>query len=876
MQIRDYPRPSGDTGIGFHWYPDYWHYSQRELDLFIPKLKGIGASWLTVLSPFPEPIPESFIKGLLEAWIEPVIRIYTRFVEPLDQSQLRRLCQTYAGWGAHYIHVYNEPNLAVEWAEFDPRALPDRFMDHALPCLETMYGVDGIIPLFTPLAPGGNYWDTDFLRTCFELIIIRGKSYLLDKLALGIHNYAFNRPLTWGQGGRSRWPEAQPHNTPPGSQDHMGFYLFEWYDEIVRPRAGRSLPMICSENGTLMGNRTDSNYPAVDPESHAQRSVEMSRLVMEGRVPQYVFNNAFWLLVAGDESDHAPQRWYKPDGQPVFSQSITAMQAMPKQLKPSGAPLYLPVLVRVLMPDGSVQVMETEEYLKGVVPAEMGPDAPLEALKAQAVAARCYAVTNRSHWDVGADVCTTTHCQVWRSERHPHTDQAIEDTKGVVAIYGDQIIRAFYFGHCDGYTRNSEDVWVQVLPYCRSVFCIKPFPELWGHGVGMCQEGAMEMARQGASYQEILRHYYSGIEVLKTFPLPAVEPVPVPAPTPEPEPVPPPEPTPEPPPEPVPEPIPPPTPEPEPIPPPEPTPEPTPPPTPEPAPEPVEPVVVPEPHPPAGPPTIEAPIPEPEPTAWTMTSQRRRGVQAIAGTFPTAGIELTVTDPGGHSVTVVSGSKGEFGPGGFEVLCWAKGPYTLTFLDQSFQVEVRGDFLFVTFEKTGVGPQDTRLVSAWINRPTVQEWLDHFAQAETYRPLFSLEEPSGEEARALGPTVWTMREERRHGVRAIAGSLPRPGIELSIRDPGGHITRVVSGSKREFGVGGFEALCWTNGTYTLTFLDQSFQVEVRGDFVLVTFEEVGGRARLATPWMTTTSAAAWLQHFENQAGYRGLFQLETR
>jgi len=193
-----------------------------------------------------------------------------------------------------------------------------------------------------------------------------------------------------------------------------------------------------------------------------------------------------------------------------------------------------PTSIRVLMPDGQVVEMDLEEYVKGVVPQELPPSAPMEALKAQAVAARSYAVTSWNHAAQGANVCTTTHCQVWKNVHFSRTDQAVEATRGVFATYRGSIIRAFYFGHCDGHTRNSEDVWVQALPYCRSVACECGYTWLWGHGVGMCQEGAIAMARRGATFDEILRHYYTGISLIGMQPTPTPEPTATPTPTPEP------------------------------------------------------------------------------------------------------------------------------------------------------------------------------------------------------------------------------------------------------------------------------------------------------------------------------------------------------
>ncbi|MHB0875853.1 MAG: SpoIID/LytB domain-containing protein [Anaerolineae bacterium] len=175
--------------------------------------------------------------------------------------------------------------------------------------------------------------------------------------------------------------------------------------------------------------------------------------------------------------------------------------------------LVVPSTIRVLMPDGSVSVMELEDYLKGVVPVEIGWGNPTEALKAQAVAARSYAATSHSHSAQGADICTTQHCQAWRSTHYATTDAAVDQTKGQVAVYGGEIVRCYYFAHCDGHTRDVGDVWGRDLPYLVSVSCICGYTTLYGHGVGMCQRGAMAMARAGSTYVDILKHYYSGIDV---------------------------------------------------------------------------------------------------------------------------------------------------------------------------------------------------------------------------------------------------------------------------------------------------------------------------------------------------------------------------
>lgn len=188
---------------------------------------------------------------------------------------------------------------------------------------------------------------------------------------------------------------------------------------------------------------------------------------------------------------------------------------------PSQEPVVVPETLCVQLADGRIEEMPLEEYLKGVVPAEMGLQKPMEALKAQAIASRSFAVVTRRHALGGFDVCTTTHCQVWKSEnRYPDADQAVDETAGLVVVYNDQSVGAHFFAHCDGHTRDSEEVWSGTVAYYRSVPCICGYTTLYGHGVGMCQRGAAAMARLGATAEEILKHYYTGVEIARATTIP--------------------------------------------------------------------------------------------------------------------------------------------------------------------------------------------------------------------------------------------------------------------------------------------------------------------------------------------------------------------
>lgn len=113
-----------------------------------------------------------------------------------------------------------------------------------------------------------------------------------------------------------------------------------------------------------------------------------------------------------------------------------------------------------------------EEYLYGVVPAEVVPSWPQEALKAQAVAARTYALyTMKQSAAKAYDVQPNTNYQVYNGQaaEFVSTTKAVDDTRGMVIKYKGQLIQAFFHSDGGGYTENSENVWGSVVPYLRGV-----------------------------------------------------------------------------------------------------------------------------------------------------------------------------------------------------------------------------------------------------------------------------------------------------------------------------------------------------------------------------------------------------------------------
>ena len=249
--------------------------------------------------------------------------------------------------------------------------------------------------------------------------------------------------------------------------------------------------------------------------------------------------------------------------------------------------------------------LELEEYIIGVVAGEMPASFEIEALKAQAIAARSYAMNKINTSDETYDLVTDVTNQVyittdemknkWQSEYDYYYEKiknAVLETQGLVMKYNNEIISAYYFAMSNGSTEDVSLVFGESKDYLQSVdsswdenvknfivetnitkeeFCkkldiscddiiikdikrsetnrvneitinnkkfkgtevrsllnlrstdfdieinesIKITTKGYGHGVGMSQYGANEMAKNGSTYEEILKHYYNNIEISK-------------------------------------------------------------------------------------------------------------------------------------------------------------------------------------------------------------------------------------------------------------------------------------------------------------------------------------------------------------------------
>lgn len=120
-----------------------------------------------------------------------------------------------------------------------------------------------------------------------------------------------------------------------------------------------------------------------------------------------------------------------------------------------------------------VNIVPLETYLRGVVPHEIGYDAPYAAVQAQAILARTYVLASRHRFAVdNYELCADTQCQVYKGlqDTSPIADQAIADTRGQVLTYQGRLIDALYSSTTGGITANFTDVWDGTpRPYLQAV-----------------------------------------------------------------------------------------------------------------------------------------------------------------------------------------------------------------------------------------------------------------------------------------------------------------------------------------------------------------------------------------------------------------------
>ncbi len=312
--------------IGFQYYPDTVHYKESDLNEWLPELKALGTQWITLKASLDRAIPENFIKGMLEEGIQPILYFNLPVGSRMDTKALVLLLGTYKKWGIKFISLFDRPNMKEEWgsASWAQQDLVERFLDIFIPLANIISGV-GLTPIFPALEPGGDYWDTAFLRAALTGFKRRGQLAILNKMVLGAYGWAGNQTFNWGSGGPESWASTRPYFTPENEENHLGFRIFDWYNAISEAVLDQRLPIILMGCGSHVGDNQNPKFPDVNEMTHSFRNLQLARILSDqhqamrdGATLEPIADNILaacfsFLATDGNHPDQY-KAWYRTDG----------------------------------------------------------------------------------------------------------------------------------------------------------------------------------------------------------------------------------------------------------------------------------------------------------------------------------------------------------------------------------------------------------------------------------------------------------------------------------------------------------------------------------------------------------------------------------
>lgn len=172
-----------------------------------------------------------------------------------------------------------------------------------------------------------------------------------------------------------------------------------------------------------------------------------------------------------------------------------------------------------------INEVSIENYLKGS--GEASNSSSYEYLKTMAVAERTYAsyqylsnVNYKQYFNVFSDEYDQVYDGYNRETRQPNVVSAVNETKGIVMVYNNEMIKAFYSANAGGKTRTLSETWGGAdVPYLKAVVDTYTTNDTrFGHGVGLSQVGAMRIiSNDKYDYIKVLKYYYTGVDLVKIY-----------------------------------------------------------------------------------------------------------------------------------------------------------------------------------------------------------------------------------------------------------------------------------------------------------------------------------------------------------------------
>lgn len=310
--------------LGFHYFQDADHYSQKHLNLWLPILQQMKIGWLILYSPLTHAIPEDFIRPLVDAGTKVIVDFQHPLSQDSEWSAIEILLTAYGKWGVTYSILDRNANMRDSWRSSrwgNPELIKnyaDQFLKFAGLALE-----NAIHPVLGPLVPVGDYWDSAFLKILLAKIGESASAMIRNNLTLSSYAWTYNRPLDWGTGGPAAWPAASPFQNPDEvSQNQQGFRAYEWVDAAAHAVFGHSLPVMLFEAGIPRKTGEDgSGTPELGDQLNIVGLIKGRNVYspqnpnrLLAPLPSYIKSANFFVL-SSNKPEHESLCWFQEDGQ---------------------------------------------------------------------------------------------------------------------------------------------------------------------------------------------------------------------------------------------------------------------------------------------------------------------------------------------------------------------------------------------------------------------------------------------------------------------------------------------------------------------------------------------------------------------------------
>ncbi|MGV8027106.1 MAG: hypothetical protein AB2L18_11160 [Anaerolineaceae bacterium] len=258
----------------FHIPADKIQNDSACLEQFITFAKSTSTQRVLVEVLSIQSLPVSAISSLIQNGIHVDVFLKTDLCEEFDLLAYQDLISNLAGLQVERVILFDRPNQQAFWKPetWIKTDLLDIFLEKyillAEKCLEK-----NIQPVFPPLQPAGDYWDTAFLRLSLQKLKEKGKTALLESLMLSTYCWTYGHPLDWGAGGPERWPSSTPYYTPEDSQDQQGFRIYDWYQAHAKAVLNTSLPIMLLQAGRRSEYGVELQEPEPENQSATVRSI---------------------------------------------------------------------------------------------------------------------------------------------------------------------------------------------------------------------------------------------------------------------------------------------------------------------------------------------------------------------------------------------------------------------------------------------------------------------------------------------------------------------------------------------------------------------------------------------------------------------------